>query len=514
MEDKPRRFEKGFFTTSRFPVAAKYLALASRRKMFFAGALVGLGFVILFLANAFVGRAEAVTRPLSESHALFAKDCSSCHLPGKGVANANCLGCHQKSGDARTFSFARHYEFHSGDLDRAAPKDQEMTCARCHREHKGRDQALQRVADGNCVSCHAVGSFASAGGHPEFQFVRDTLSERPNLRFPHVLHVREVMDRDSLPEAEAACVNCHVPRADGRSFQPIAFKSCDGCHLRPTESTPYVPLRATSNPGVNTIDEMRRSDAPGTQWAEHWNPGEVTLQGGMARKRPVYHADPWVLTNLKRLRQELFPGAELADLLNTSADVTPGNSRTLYREAIQTLRAQIEQIRGDASPDVQREVARLNALMRELENRLDQPLTPLDESKFAVTEGHRDPTKNADAYRALIDSLTGPCQQCHVVENATIRRPQTDQRSLVRAEFNHRAHVTHARCLDCHSVIPIRESLQNDEDPEPERDRAEILNLPRIAQCQTCHTKTAAPIRCASCHLFHPDKSYQSRLTR
>ena len=512
MEPKDRRFEKGFFTTSRFPVAAKYLALVSRKRLFFIGALTGLGLVILFLADAFVGSAATVTGRLSENHALFANDCASCHTPGKGVTNANCLSCHQKSGDARTFTFARHYEYHSGDVDRAAPKDQEMTCASCHTEHKGRAQPLQRVADGKCVSCHEIGSFAS--GHPQFQFVRDTLSERANLRFPHVLHVREVMDRDSLPEAEASCLNCHVPRPDGRSFESISYKSCDGCHLGSSESTPYVPLRLTSNPGVNTIDEIRRSGAPGSQWADHWNANEVTLQSGQARKSPVYHADPWILTNLKRLRQELYPGSELADLLSTSADVTPANARAVYREAIRTLRTQIEQIRGDPAPEVQREVTMLNRLMQELENRLDQPFTPLDETKFAVTEGNRDPSKDARAYRILIDSLTQPCQTCHLVENATIRRPQTDQRSLVRAEFNHRAHVTHARCLDCHSMIPIRESLAQDTDPEPERDRAEILNLPPIATCQNCHTKTAAPIRCASCHLFHPDKSHLSKLSR
>jgi hypothetical protein len=516
LEQKDRRFEKGFFTASRFAVAAKYLALTSRRRLFAAGALAGLGFVIFFLADAFIGNAATVTGKLSENHALFAKDCSSCHTPGKGVTNANCLSCHRKSGmDPATFTFARHYEYHSGETDRSAPENKEGTCASCHSEHKGRLQPLQQVADGNCATCHTQGSFASAGGHPEFQFVRDTLEESANLKFTHVIHVRRVMERDSLPEAEAACLSCHVPASDGRSFQPISYaKSCDGCHLD-GESTPFVPLRGGGQPGVVTLDEIRRSGTPGTQWADHWNANEVAVQGSIARKRPVYHADPWILENLRRLRQELYPGAALADLLRTSPELTSArDARLLHREAIETLRSQIESIRGDPSPDVQREVATLNRLVDTLEARVDQPFAPLDETKFAVTDASRDTTKDEAAYRRVVDGITKPCQMCHLVERATIRRPQTDQRSLVRAQFNHAAHITHRGCLDCHTVIPIRDSLAGNDDLPREIDNAEILNLPSVATCQSCHTKSAASTRCVSCHLFHPDKSHLSRLTR
>ena len=31
----------------------------------------------------------------------------------------------------------------------------------------------------------------------------------------------------------------------------------------------------------------------------------------MIKKKPVYHADPWVLYNLKHLRHQLYPGASL-----------------------------------------------------------------------------------------------------------------------------------------------------------------------------------------------------------
>src|SRR5207244_4093683 len=143
------------------------------------------------------------------------------------------------------------------------------------------------------------------------------------------------------------------------------------------------------------------------------------------RKRPIYHADPWILENLKRLRRELYPGAELADLLSTSPDVSVRDARVLHREAIQTLRSQIDAVRGESSPAVQREVGRLNSLVQELERRLDEPFASLDETKFAVTDANRDQSRDEAAYRAVVDSLTKPCQTCHFVERATIRRVQT-----------------------------------------------------------------------------------------
>jgi hypothetical protein len=98
-----------------------------------------------------------------------------------------------------------------------------------------------------------------------------------------------------------------------------------------------LPIRAGGNPGVVTLDDIRQSGAPGSQWADHWNASEVVFQGGKVRKRPVYHADPWILDNLKRLRRELYPGAELADLLRTSPEVSARDARLVHREAIQTL---------------------------------------------------------------------------------------------------------------------------------------------------------------------------------
>lgn len=517
VDSNDRRFEKGFFTRLRLGVAEKYIYPPGRGPLFLAGAA---GIVILagvFLADAFVGRAALVSQgPLSENHALFGNECSTCHVPFEGVPNASCENCHQQFGtELGVYSFERHYVYRSRDFDRSAPSSMEIPCATCHREHRGQERPLAQVADQYCLSCHTFGSFEN--GHPEFRFAAENLADPANLRFPHVLHVREIMEEFDYVDVEAACLRCHTPQADGRGFEPISFaRQCDQCHLTPSAATPYLPLRAgnAEGPGVRSLADVRRIGGPDALWADYWNPNEFRERPGEIQKRPVFHEDPWVLHNLRELRRELYPGAELADLLTTSPEVPARQVPALYREAVATLREQIQALRGDPSPEVQREIATLSGLLDRIEQRTERPFAPLDESRFEVSVADRAPDVDEVAYRTVIDSLTAQCQSCHVVERATIRRVQTDQRTLVRAEFDHRAHVIHARCLDCHNAIPIREALLTGEDPPAVLDRAEIVNLPTIETCQSCHTARGPAARCTSCHLFHPDKAHWANLSR
>lgn len=508
MEPENRRFDKGFFTRNRFPVSEKYPSLTSRKRLFVMGALAAFVLTIVFLADAFVGRASTIASgPLSESHALFGKDCSTCHEAVKGATDANCQSCHQRGGKAGVYTFARHYQYHSGLTDRTAPVRKEASCGSCHREHRGRENTLQAVADKQCSSCHEVKSLKK---HPDFEFATKKNPDPSNLKFAHVKHIREVMEERDIADAEEACLTCHVAKPDGRNFEPLNFDvACADCHLGNSAETPFLP---TGSPGVVSLGQIRASGRPGTNWSFFWNPNEFTEDGGI-QKRPVYHEDPWVLYNLRRLRGELYPGSDLADLLTTSPDVPAHEQRALREEAVNTLRQQIETLRGNPSPDVQAEVKNLNAVLEVIEARLAQPYAPFDETRFAVRTAEVAPGVDQAAYTQVINDLTAPCQECHVVENATIKRVQADQRSLVRAQFNHRAHIVHARCLDCHNQIPIRDALKTEDDVPENKDNAAIVNLPNVASCRTCHSKKAAPAQCTSCHLFHPDKAHLEKLT-
>ena len=475
-----------------------------------------------FVASAFLGRGSMVADgSLSDSHALFGQDCAKCHTPFKPVSDVKCESCHQKSAARlRQYGFERHYLYHSADFDRSAAGSLETACASCHQEHEGAEASLQRVANNQCTKCHAFDSFES--GHPEFAFASDRQPDRANLAFTHVRHTREVMTRADPPldDVEDACLVCHQPTEDGMSFEPLSFdRQCDNCHLTAGKRTAWLPIRNDTNPGVLTLDAIRGEFSPASVWASYWDPNEFEVQQGEVRKRPVYHADPWIIENLTRIRRQLYPGAELAELLRSSADLPIGADVDVHAEAIATLRAGMRALRGNPSADVQRELDDLAELLDEVEARLERPYASRDETRFLVrtadaTGGALFAGADSTAFEAVIDSLTALCQLCHIVSRAAIVRVQKDQRTLIRSEFDHRAHVIHARCLDCHTSIPVRDLIHDEEAPAPNVDRAGILNIPTVDSCRSCHSDGRAPDRCTSCHVFHPDRSQRSNLSR
>jgi len=330
------------------------------------------------------------------------------------------------------------------------------------------------------------------------------------------------VEEEELSDVEASCFECHEPEPDGRSFRPISFsRHCDDCHLEPGTATPLLPLASAqgTGPGVRTLDLIRREAGGIAAGAEYWDPNEFRERGGRIFKRPVYHEDPWVLYNLEQLRRQLYPGAELAELLRASADVPSEAPRVLHDEAIATLRARIQILRGEPSADVQDELHELERLLQLVEQRLEDPYSPVDRNRFDVRVADRSPLLESGEldegeFIEVVDSLTSPCQSCHIIERATIGRVQTDQRTLVRAEFDHRAHIIHARCLDCHTAIPVRDWVGQEDDPPADQDEAGIQNLPTIETCRSCHESGGPSDRCTACHLFHPDQEHWSNLSR
>ncbi len=514
-----KKIEKGYFSDVRLPVTKKYVYPRSRKVMFFIGGVGALLIVAVFAFNTTVQRGTLISNgPLSSNHALFGEDCSTCHTPFGDVTDAQCESCHEKYGDELGIhTFASHYLYRSGDFTRVVPSPDEVSCMTCHTEHVGRQTPITNVVDGRCLSCHDFGSFNTR--HPEFEPTAEALADEANLKFPHAYHVSEVKDYQDLSDVEQTCLYCHNPNPDGKTFQALDFdRHCDACHLTSSISTPWL-LNADNAPagmpGVFTLDKIRAQRSPGTRWAEYMNPNEVQQRSTRVRKRPLYHEDPWILANLNRLRSVLYPSSGLADLLKTSADVDPQDARLLYEEALTTLRDYAEALRGQPERDVQEALDEVNQLMQLVTERLRDPYAPLDETRFSISAAQLNPAlapEQVGSYRRFINQLTEPCQQCHLVENATILRPQTDQKTLTRAEFDHGAHIIHLRCLQCHTEIPIKQLTATASEPDSSLDRAGILNLPAIASCQTCHDDDKASNTCITCHLFHPDKSQRSNL--
>ena len=516
--DQPQHGQrrKGFFSDLWLPVAERYLYARPRRTMFLAGG-IGAALVLgLFAFDAIEREGVLVSNgPLSSNHALFGNDCSTCHTPLEGATDVKCQTCHEKYGDELgVYGFASHYLYHSDDFDRAAPASQELACATCHQEHNGLDAAISSAPSDACGSCHGYAQFEA---HPQFDFVAEEEPDDANLHFSHTQHVNEVMADRELHDVEQSCIQCHQAEPSGRGFEPLAFEvACASCHLGERTSTPPVPLAgAPGEPGAlmpATLAELAR---PGAREAAYINPADFRTAGEQVRKRPVWHADPWIMQNLRLLREALYPSAELSQLLRASADVRPSEGARLQDEAIETLRAYVDELRGAPQDEVRAELQRLDSLLLVAERRTESPYSPVDETRFLISAAQLDTALTSEevaAYEGAVDALTQPCQTCHVVEQATILHAQADQDVLRRANFDHGAHVIHARCLDCHGQIPIQEHLALGTTASEDVDHAGIQNLPPIATCQSCHAERKAASDCGTCHDFHPDRGQRANL--
>ena len=502
-------------------VAKEYPRPPERRRLLLIGAIGILALAAYVLADTIVGRGDFLSNgPLSSAHANLESDCNACHTPladvtgGSETRSEKCSVCHEKFGDELgSYSFAAHYVYRSGDFQRVAQRDGEVGCDGCHTEHRGRSAPVTTTADAQCVGCHEYGSFNS--GHPEIGFAATATEDAP-LSFAHVSHLREVMKREELVDLESGCLFCHNPRQDGRNFQPISFdRHCDACHLPATVATPRLPVESPDAPGVQSLEMILEERAPGSSWALFANPGEYRASGRSVRKGPLHHRDPWILHNLRRLRQLLYPDAGLADLLAASPDIPAERSRELYAEAIATLRQRVIELRSQDSPQLQRQLREIEGVIDRVEQQLTDPLSPLDETRFLVDLIGRAPGLDGEQLtevELLVADLTEACRLCHEIEQATISRVAADQRTMVRAEFDHGAHIMERRCLDCHERIPFEAALRESLELDPSADAAEIVNLPTAEGCEDCHNARQVSNRCVTCHLFHPDQGRHANL--
>ncbi len=519
--------KKGYFGPTRLPVAKDLVYPVVHRKMIlFGGVIVGL-IALFFVFNAFVLN-DTYSSPgdLSSNHANFETECSNCHVTFSGAISQQCSACHEKTNDhTGVYSYTAHYLYRSGDPKRIQTAgqrtaDEEQECSTCHPEHRGRDAAITVVADQKCTPCHDYGSFED--DHPEFAFVREALPDDSTLAFTHVRQTRFVYERLQKQSAnvylEKACLYCHNAEPDGKTFKPLDFEAhCGDCHLTATTRTPNLAVSDPADPtipGVETLAMIQQRRGPGTLWAFYTNPNEFSVSPRGVVKSPVYHRDPWIMENLKRLSVVLAGQEEaLAGLVPIRRSGKPGEQQGAYAEAIRVLKEYAAGLRSRPEPEVQRDLATIDSLLMVAERRSlrsDEAL-PLD-----LFMTNPNPALTALQQQDLQDfarKLSEPCLLCHQMEGAGILPVASVQRTLFRAEFDHRAHSIERRCLDCHAEIPVEQALVNQDTTGVRRaDRASLHNLPRIDNCRECHGGSKASDACATCHFMHPNKENRGNL--
>jgi len=517
--------KKGTFGALRLPVARSYVRLRSKKKMLVIGAVASATFIAYYLVTTLAGAGQfASGGPLSSAHATFGAKCERCHATFREVASEKCSLCHEKIGDEiGSYSLARHYIFRSRDPERsrtgaARTAAKETACSSCHPEHGGRDAAITDVPDRRCTGCHDYGSFNR--DHPDFEFRRAAVRDDSALAFAHVHHTKFVLDKLGSMQIERACLQCHVPAANGAHFQPIEYdRHCAQCHLTSEQATPFLPIAdsgAPDAPGVETLETIQSAGGPATLWAYTTNPNAfaVNRNRGTVRKQPLEHRDPWVLHNLAGIRRSLHSELGLADLLDTYGLASNENASTLFAEALDRLQRYATPLRGRPEPDLQNDLEVIDSLLASAGRMLAASSYASVDSVFLAPYRTENAALSSDARGKLEDlalKLTRACRLCHRLANASIARVQKDQQVLVRARFDHRAHLLDRGCLDCHNAIAVTPEMVAVA-PGGVPDSAFVQNIPGIENCRECHSPRGASNACATCHLFHPDKSLKSNL--
>ena len=498
-----------------------------RHRVFWVGAGLVIGAipaVALLIHVAFGASDLRGTNRLSSAHATLDGDCAACHVSVEMVSSEKCTSCHEQfPRESGTYGYEAHYTYHSADRSRAVGRERkdEVGCATCHMEHRRRRADLLATAsDRQCAGCHMIGGFDDR--HPEFDVLAENLVDDAGLTFGHVRHVEYVQEGGGLNALEQACLACHVSANDERGFLPISFDTaCAACHLTGDMESAELPVQTSGvrllqsdsggvalNLGVERIETVRERLGLGEQWASRASAAQFEVDDGVVVKTGITHADPWILHNLRRLRRAVYPSAVLADLLVVSADIAPQEPWTLYDEALGTLRARMDDLRGRDESWVHTTLLEFDQMVNALDRELADPASLLDGAPFQL--GAADPRLTAaqiDEIDAFAVAVAGPCLQCHVVEHATIGRVQKAQAVLRRARFDHRPHVMLRGCVDCHDRMPFIDYIGSNGSINPAPDGAEIHSIPGIATCRECHTTSLALNQCRACHEFHPERA-------
>jgi hypothetical protein len=241
---------------------------------------------------------------VSAHHARIDLKCAQCHTAGSNVESLRCERCHDPAGSDRMMH-AAHVLMGSGDR-RLADRAEDVACATCHVDHRGRDFSMTVVDDRECAACH---SFRTLAAHPEFAAVRAQATAGVGIDFDHDRHIVEARKASG-----DACASCHQQTPDRRGFQPMSFdRNCAGCHLKDglfESATDFVAPELLLLPA-----EIPAEVLGGAAPAMRTNPRGKRQAAGLR------HRDPFILYNAARLRRSIDREGDEAERLALRARI-------------------------------------------------------------------------------------------------------------------------------------------------------------------------------------------------
>jgi len=488
---------------------------------------------------------------VSKAHRMFEHDCVQCHQDWtllsrlnpfstakiSSVKNEQCLACHP--GETH----------HANQVPAHGDGHAELSCADCHREHRGNEQ-LANLSDQLCQQCHldlgthggserfaqTIDRFdnAGTGGHPEFALDRllkrdsqrgagneslvaawrtytawpsdptnpddrglrqqdGVFVDRGRIQFNHKVHLAETLpgsDRKPLQGEQAAefrenCRACHEPDESGRYMRPIQYE-------RHCQSCHPLYFDTARFPG---------------EVVPHLDPN--TVLGWLLKRYALPEGKPRKAAS--SAQRGPFPRV-LSEGLEDPPPANPGAAEGLERaaaaQAVEDLEDFLPANLG-AGEDLEKAAATRAAEDADrLLGALPSPLLPETTTR----------------------AVQGGCRYCHQVESGSegaafaIVPPRIPERWSLHSEFDHGSHTM----LTCHQCHGRRDSAGKWE-PVSTSSLTEDVLLPGIESCRECHSSSptvtagatgvklnGAGHLCVECHVYHapPDPEWHRAAAR
>jgi len=553
----------------------------------------GLTLVVLgIVMGSPLGKRVALPGPLSTNHAHLASSCESCH-PGSSDAFQSplhglevsaldqaqsqlCLKCHPWGKDAlRAHGWSekretRHLKKHpraNSKFGPRVPKAAEgmLACSVCHVEHAGREQALARLGNASCQTCHHKQIDSFGREHPEFEHLG--LRTPGNLSFDHVRHFKRHFTGEEAGHAPTACADCHAPAGSSGGMQVASFESaCGACHAPLIWESGLASMDSLALLGLPALDSMTLEE-------HELGIGDWPADSELT-ENPLSPSMEHLLRRDASLREDLDRVAE-CDLLDLSeAPESTLNSVVRVAWAIKQLFFELEhtghaalELGGQAQPSETTPGAALFAgLPESLGARANQLWLPHLEAELAahragefvptnidveseapdidvdaaraawLSQGgwflqgleydlRYRPVRHGDALlRAWIEislgtdaralqqlvaqpESVGHCTKCH--NPSAIGTPEgwhaelAERRARSMEVFDHEAHFPLERGVENACARCHKPADEETANAQQARRSSDFWPLQK-STCASCHSEDAAPVDCLSCHRYHP----------
>ncbi len=314
--------------------------------------------------------------PVAAVHATWEDNCTACHTPFTPITGEAWPG--RFIGDVHELN-QKCETCHAGTVHHVN-QNQELACASCHHDHRGRDASLVRVADADCLRCHReIAKFTKDGEHlpanvtgfladqhPPFQMGARAPDPtyRGKITFSHQLHlspgiaikdgknptkVSDIADpaereryRGAGPDDDRVqldCASCHQLDRDGRkparsagaNLLPVSYADhCKTCHpLGFDDSQPHLNVPHRMQPPELHLFlsglYLNRLPAAAPDATERQPPPRIRPDHPRADDADALARRVQVLERVKRAESALYYGGKGCGLCHQYLQDVPGD---------------------------------------------------------------------------------------------------------------------------------------------------------------------------------------------